>query len=76
MWSGCTLRCSMTLADFYIGKEFRTGVGRWRCTDVGTRTITAIFLDPNKQASWFNGPPYSVAEVVFDEYDFGGCYGL
>jgi hypothetical protein len=22
---------------------------------------------------WFNGPPYAVEEVVFDEYDFGGC---
>ena len=22
---------------------------------------------------WFNGPPYKVAEVVFDEYDQEGC---
>lgn len=22
---------------------------------------------------WFNGPPYSVAESVFDEYDIEGC---
>ncbi len=22
---------------------------------------------------WFNGPPYAVAEVVFDEYDLDGC---
>ncbi len=24
--------------------------------------------------SWFNGPPYGVAEHVFDEYDMEGCY--
>jgi hypothetical protein len=24
--------------------------------------------------SWFHGPPYAVAEYVFDEYDMGGCY--
>jgi hypothetical protein len=46
---------------------------------IGTRTIAAICIahedsrplydDP----SWFNGPPYTVAEGVFDEYDFGGC---
>jgi hypothetical protein len=22
---------------------------------------------------WFNGPPYAVAETVFDEYDMEGC---
>jgi hypothetical protein len=22
---------------------------------------------------WFNGPPYAVAERVFDEYDMEGC---
>lgn len=22
---------------------------------------------------WFNGPPYAVAESVFDEYDMEGC---
>lgn len=22
---------------------------------------------------WFNGPPYVVAEIVFDEYDLAGC---
>lgn len=22
---------------------------------------------------WFNGPPYGVAETVFDEYDLEGC---
>jgi hypothetical protein len=22
---------------------------------------------------WFNGPPYAVAESVFDEYDIEGC---
>lgn len=63
----------MKLSDFSIGKVFRTDTGRWRCTDVGTRTIAAIFLDPNKDDSWFNGPPYAVEEVVFDENDFEGC---
>ncbi len=24
--------------------------------------------------SWLIGPPYKVAEVVFDEYDIQGCY--
>jgi hypothetical protein len=36
----------MKLSQFEIGTEFLTPVGnRWRCTDVGTRTIVAIRLD-------------------------------
>jgi hypothetical protein len=41
--------------DFYIGLEFYTGAGRWRCTDVGTRVIVAIRLDAS-DPSWYNGP--------------------
>lgn len=62
----------MKHSDFRIGVEFTTGSGRWRCTDVGTRTIVAIKLD-KPDASWYNGPPFAVAESVFDEYDFAGC---
>ncbi len=35
----------MDHADFRIGGEFTTPSGRWRCTDVGTRTIVAIRID-------------------------------
>lgn len=75
---------TMQHSDFKIGTEFTTVTGRWRCTDVGTRVITAIHLDnpvvgaaalvnPGSLDSWFNGPPYAVMEVVFDENDFAGC---
>ena len=82
----------MTLehSDFFIGREFWTESGRWRCTDIGTRTICAISLEPHNittrhedgtesttitdDPSWWNGPPYAIAEHVFDEYDFGGLY--
>lgn len=46
--------------------------GRWRCTDVGSRTICAIKLEGDP--SWWSGPPYAVAEHVFDEDDFGALY--
>jgi hypothetical protein len=81
--------------DFSIGSEFWCGDKRWRCTDVGTRVITAICLepremvrgevDPNDKTKWIqtkylstdfrdlNGPPYGVAESVFDEYDMEAC---
>ena len=78
----------MTVADFHIGLEFTCGGRVFRCTDVGTRTIAAILLDQVEVAGdapriltrseadaegWFNGPPYAVAETVFDEYDMVGC---
>ena len=63
----------MEHAVFFIGREFWTVTGLWRCTDVGTRTICAIKLEGDPK-NW-TGPPYSVAEHVFDEHDFGGLFG-
>jgi hypothetical protein len=81
-------------SEFYIGTEFLTAAGKWRCTDVGTRVIVAISLEPREMVrEHYNangeriekrfistdprdltGPPYGVAEHVFDEYDLEGCY--
>jgi hypothetical protein len=58
--------------EFQIGTEFYTGAGRWRCTDVGLRTIAAIKLD-HDEPSWYNGPPYAVVEHLFDENDLEAC---
>lgn len=37
--------------EFFIGREFWTESGRWRCTDVGKRTICAISLEPHRAAT-------------------------
>ncbi len=58
---------------FSIGEVFWCGGKRWRCTDIGSRVIVAILLDHDDDLSWYNGPPYAVAEQVFDEYDMEGC---
>ncbi len=63
----------MQHTDFEIGLEFECGGQRWRCTDVGTRTVIAIALEHSEDQSWYNGPPYAVAEAVFDEYDIKAC---
>lgn len=57
----------MKHSDFEIGTEFTTATGLWRCTDIGTRTIIAIKISDYEDQTWFNGPPYAVAEHVFDE---------
>ena len=31
---------------------------------------TQSVVDPRRDPSWLNGPPYALAETVFDEYDF------
>jgi hypothetical protein len=31
---------------------------------------TQSVVDPRRDSSWLNGPPYALAENVFDEYDF------
>ena len=63
----------MTLDDFQISQEFYTNAGKWRCTDIGTRVIIAIALN-QVDVKNYNGPPYSIQEIVFDEYDFDGCF--
>jgi hypothetical protein len=85
----------MQHSDFSIGLEFWCGEKRWRCTDVGTRVIVAICLEPREMVRLerdpldksksketrftsddprdLNGPPFGVAENVFDEYDIEGC---
>jgi hypothetical protein len=64
----------MNKNDFHIGSEFYSGDKLWRCTDVGSRVVIAVCLsDHTDDSSWFNGPPYAVAESVFDEYDQEGC---
>jgi 23S rRNA A2030 N6-methylase RlmJ len=63
----------MKHSDFKIGIEFLTATGRWRCTDVGARTIAAIRLDLDHDPAWYNGPPYAVAEQLFDEDSIEAC---
>jgi hypothetical protein len=64
----------MKHSDFYIGLEFVGSAGfRWRCTDVGTRTILAIQLD-RKESDGLLGPPYIVEEVVFEEHEIECCH--
>ena len=64
----------MTREQFRIGQSFWTATGEWRCTDLGSRVVVAIKLDHPEDPSWYDGPPYAVAEHVFDEPDFGGCF--
>lgn len=61
--------------NFNIGLVFMTSTGqRWRCTDVGERTILAIELKPDLDEAWFAGPPYAMPEVSFDERDIAMAY--
>jgi hypothetical protein len=55
------------------GAKRAKGESRWRCRDIGTRVITAIKLDHEDDLSWYNRPPYAVAEDVFDEGGVMGC---
>lgn len=58
--------------DFAIGEKFFCNNQTWLCTDIGTRSITAIYADIEDH--WLKGPPYAMAEIVFNEYDFPGCF--
>ena len=61
--------------DFKIGVKFKCDGRIWLVTDIGTRVVTAIFFNPKRSEveGWYDGPPYAVHEMVFDEYDFPSC---
>jgi hypothetical protein len=80
----------MKHGEFRIGATFWCVGNRWRCTDIGTRTIVAIRLHQvevqdetgpvrtlgfaeAEAEGWFHGPPYAVAEHVFDEEGIIDC---
>jgi hypothetical protein len=79
----------MKLNEFKIGAEFYCDGRKWRCTDVGTRTVIALPADRVMVATSesgetsceerpvterdFSGPPYANAEHVFDEPDIEAC---
>lgn len=79
----------MERSDFVIGRSFWCGGSEYRCTDIGSRVVVAIpvgdmftqtesgtkRITASEAAAkgWFRGPPYAVAEVVFDENDFPAC---
>jgi hypothetical protein len=42
----------MEHSDFRVGLEFWCGGNRWRCTDIGSRVIVAISLEPHEVADY------------------------
>lgn len=68
---------SKKLPEFFnkiqIGSRFVMSGCIWKCTDKGTRTISAINVSKIKDSSWLNGPPYAVPEEVIAENDFEAC---
>ena len=64
----------MKLSDFKIGEKFWTVSGRWICTDIGTRTVTA-YLEEDMHGM-FHAParPWDEQDnTVFYPYDLEGC---
>ncbi len=52
----------MRREEFRVGLVFRFGGKRWRCTDLGTRVVVAVCLEPGEEA-----------EHIFHEYDLPAC---
>ena len=57
--------------EFKLGGmfSFHGMTDKWRVTDIGSRVIVAIRVYRLQEPSLYNGPPYAVAETVFDEDD-------
>ena len=65
----------MRRTAFRIGLEFWCGGQRWRCTDIGSRVIVAICLEPHEVVSVERDPDGSRREeryVTDDPFWFNG----
>lgn len=63
----------MKHTDFNIGSEFSCGENRWRCTDVGSRVITAIRLTGNTVTRVVNSKEISES-LPFEKADADGWF--
>jgi len=45
----------MKRSEFTIGQEFWCGGKRWRCTDIGTRVVIAVCLEPHEVVTLVGG---------------------
>jgi hypothetical protein len=69
----------MQHGEFRIGGEFTCGGKRWRCTDIGTRVIVAICLEPRDMVRmWYeDGQRREERYVSADPRDLEGPpYGV
>ncbi len=67
----------MNHKEFSIGLEFYTATGKWRCTDVGTRTIVAIHLASRLTISCYGaGEPFFVQGADDSSWFNGPPYAL
>jgi hypothetical protein len=59
------------IALISIGQPFFMYGRRFLCTDKGSRVLVGVEIDERVESdpSWLAGPPYALAEIVFDEDD-------
>ena len=62
----------MQLEDFKLGERFSTGAGEWICVDVGQRFALAVRAD--SPCDCYQRGEACEEVVVFDRWDFGGCW--
>ncbi|TXN39938.1 hypothetical protein FV232_25250 [Methylobacterium sp. WL30] len=64
----------MDLSDFRIGSEFTCSGRRYRCTDIGIRTVLAIQVDEATIASKEPGEPVTTRLVSGHEAEAIGWF--
>jgi len=57
----------MKRSEFVIGREFWCGGKRWRCTDIGTRVVVAICLEPHEVVNVLSSEPKREVRSMTDD---------
>ncbi len=80
----------MKLDEFQINGFFWTGAGKWKCIDIGTKTVIAAKWQKTIKTVYVTGHNFARTEhrdfdpekaesheldlVVLQDFDFGGCW--
>jgi hypothetical protein len=73
--SGRAFRCTDIGSRVVIGVPLQATRGRASITDgvMGAPVIEPLSEEETLRGGWLNGPPYALAEMVFDEDDLEDC---
>lgn len=63
----------MQLSDFTIGLEFKCSGNRYRCTDVGSRVVVAIRIEPVIIA-WVKDGHRGQRKLTYEKAIMEGCF--
>jgi len=73
LWRVTDMGTRVVVAMRIDGVDVKSVSRKGGAATLGPDSLTHLNQSEAEAEGWFKGPPYAVAECVFDEYDQRGC---